>query len=243
MKPNSHNKIIKSSYDIKNININDVLHFDDLYYKITTSNNLYYLTPQKHPDFILHDPDTIFHFLKLDKYEFCKKLNIKIADKKNMFFGDFPKLYSLDNLIILIKELYKEYESINRLPKNWEEYCNYMRDMSSYNFWYVTEDGSISNNTRNVSMYKGKNYCISEQEAEAFLALMQLRQFYKIYIKEWKPNWYDSTYKSIIKIRKGHPIVRKSINTASSFVFPNKELAQFFIDNFKDLLKQAQLFL
>ena len=73
-------------------------------------------------------------------------------------------------------------------PKSWKEFCKR----------YPKKDGEgFINSTSEIVAYglpsirdeKGdKNVCTSKEEAQAFLALMQLRQLRKTWVGDWKPS-------------------------------------------------------
>ena len=83
-----------------------------------------------------------------------------------------------------------------------------------------------------------RNVCNSKQEAEAFLALMQLYQLRKAYVKDWEPDYKQQYYGIIFNIHGldilPYTLVHKSMS------FPTHELAKQFLTNFKDLLEIAK---
>lgn len=95
----------------------------------------------------------------------------------------------------LALKVYTEEELIKQgRPHSWEEFCeNYPIQDSEY---FITTNSDIVNYHESFSDFhrmadKDRNICISEQEAEAFLALMQLRQLRKAWVGDWKPDWSD----------------------------------------------------
>ena len=88
---------------------------------------------------------------------------------------------------------------------------------------------------------KDKNLCTSKQEAEAFLALMQLRQLRKAYVKDWEPDWTNCrTPKFSITCIEGGLTIFDTVTVHRSMSFPNSNLAKQFLNNFKDLLEIAK---
>lgn len=128
-------------------------------------------------------------------------------------------------------------------PRSWEEFCkNYPRTKDEY---FIRENSSIdqvykTSNPRNARY--DKNICISREEAEAFLALMQLRQLRKAWIGDWKPNPYDTTYGIFVTNTN---IVQTGYynNIRRSLTFPTKEMAEDFLYCFKDLCETAKVLL
>jgi hypothetical protein len=84
-----------------------------------------------------------------------------------------------------------------------------------------------------------KNVCVSLQEAEAFTALMQLRQLRKAYVKDWEPELGKEDYCGILYTHVGIRIEYYQYNQ-QSLSFPTYELAEQFLNNFKDLLEIAK---
>ena len=127
-----------------------------------------------------------------------------------------------------------------QLPKTWKEFCeNYTRKKDEY---YITLNCQIISfgydSCRNK--YSDKNILPSKQAAEAHLALMQLHQLRDCYRQGWVPNWkdFESNKYCIIFIDYKYVIVLH--NTASIFLsFQSREIAEEFLNNFKDLIEQA----
>lgn len=87
----------------------------------------------------------------------------------------------------------------------------------------------------------GKTWCTSKQEAEAFLALMQLRQLRKAWVEDWDEK--DSNT-SCIKygLLRGLYVCKRN-GTSSSMSFPTEEMAKDFLDCFRDLCETARILL
>ena len=90
-----------------------------------------------------------------------------------------------------------------------------------------------------------KNVLPSKEAAEQHLALIQLHQLRDCYRQGWIPDWKDSKNKICIKYNNIYSntntnytiIVR--INTQEFLSFQSREIAEEFLNNFKDLIKQA----
>lgn len=225
-------KTIKNSKDITTLEVDDVVVFGDLEYVV--HNNFKHNSTQ----YYLYCPTeyngTIFEILNLKKRDFVEKLGID-ADCS----CDFPETKSLEALTAIISALFKEYEKQNDLPKTWEEFCerNPIKIgeclIDAYSTIDITE---AEGNYRDAD--EDRNYYTSKQEAEAFLALMQLRQLRKVYVKDWKPNDKQQYY-GIVPNINGLDIISYGF-TNRSMSFPTKELAEQFLTNFKDLLEIAK---
>ena len=85
-----------------------------------------------------------------------------------------------------------------------------------------------------------KNVCVSLQEAEAFTALMQLRQLRKCYVDDWEPDWTDDKTKFVLHRTCDTFYIYDTYCIGAALSFPTKELAKQFLNNFKDLLEIAK---
>lgn len=136
----------------------------------------------------------------------------------------------------------------SQLPKTWEEFCNmkpldelkiYINDNSEY--IEIKDDGV----TRRP--YEDKNVLPSIKAAKQHLALMQLHQLRDCYRQGWMPDYtrisnkfcivhyfdfYSNTY--------DYKIIAYLYTSLHHFLsFQSKEIAEEFLNNFKDLIKQA----
>ena len=126
-----------------------------------------------------------------------------------------------------------------KLPKTWEEFCSYNHIKKDEVLIGVDCDiFKAGKKSRNI--YEDCNILPSRKAAEQHLALMQLHQLRDCYRQGWVPNWkdFESNKYCIIFIDYKYVIVLH--NTASSFLsFQSREIAEEFLNNFKDLIEQA----
>lgn len=87
-----------------------------------------------------------------------------------------------------------------------------------------------------------KNLCTSKEEAEAFLALMQLRQLRKAWVGNWKPV-NNKSYTAISATASDRIETWEFINTSKPLSFPTKEMAKDFLDCFQGLCETAKILL
>lgn len=136
-------------------------------------------------------------------------------------------------------------EKKNDKPRSWEEFCkNYPLTGEEY---FINMDSNIKKNVYNADAYinrsvnHGKNWINSKKEAEAFLALMQLRQLRKAWVGDWNPlgKYY---YAIIFSIGTGLKIGDYAF-TYRVLSFPTKEMAGEFLECFKDLCETAKIML
>lgn len=226
-------KTIKSLKDITTLEVGDVIVFGNLEYIVrqVAQHQRYFLDINSFSD----TNDKIFKLLNIDKRDFIEQLGIDAP------YGDFPETKSLEALTAIVSALFKKCEKQKELPKTWEEFCERnpvkMGEclMGSYSDIYITE---AVGNSRDAD--EDRNYYTSQQEAEAFLALMQLRQLRKAYVKDWEPDWNDVANKFCINFRCEEAEVLPWRSIAHPLSFPTIELAIQFLTNFRDLIKIAK---
>ena len=125
------------------------------------------------------------------------------------------------------------------LPKTWEEFCkNYSRKKEEC---YVDLNCQIINFEYDFYRDKDsdKNILPRKNAAEQHLALMQLHQLRDCYRQGWKPNYEYGSINVNIEKQDNTPIIIKVIQREAFLSFPTQELAEQFLNNFKDLIEQA----
>ena len=126
-----------------------------------------------------------------------------------------------------------------QLPKTWEEFCkqNVIRDGEHYidSFSDIIKKTSIGT-MRNCSF--DRNILPNKQAAEAHLALMQLHQLRDCYRQGWKPDRKGYNKYVIVKNRGKYDVLAGS--WISCFLtFQDRERAEEFLTNFRELIEQA----
>lgn len=162
-----------------------------------------------------------------------KNIAITLQEAKEWYTGKNPTLKEL-----ALKAFNKEELEEPVLPKTWEEFCKMKPIKEEY---FIDNTCNLVCITGYRNSILDKNSCTSKQEAEAFLALMQLRQLRKAYVKNWEPDWKnDNEPKYCINLQANPFNVQCWYHMSNPFSFPTYELAKQFLDNFKDLLKIAK---
>lgn len=221
-------KTIKSLKDITTLEIDDIVVFGNLEYRVAQIHG-YYLSLKNGNKGKVNDE--IFKVLNISKKDFIKNLGIDVLPT----VGIFPETKSLEALTAIVSALFKEYEKQNELPKTWEEFCEKNQAKDEY---YISNGSCIICVEGSRDPIRDQNLCTSEQEAEAFLALMQLRQLRRVYVKDWEPDLTKACF-GIVSSKDG-------INVSSlctvyrNLSFPTYELANQFLTNFKGLLEIAK---
>ena len=228
-------KTIKSLKDITTLEVCDVVVFGNLEYLVRNRSS----KPQKYYLSCRNDRNNkIFNILHLSIPSFCDNLGISILNIDNLSNGSFPEVKSLEALTAIVTALYREYEKQNILPKTWEEFC--ARNTIKPNECWIGAHSICKHYSVEVSRCPSidKNICTSEQDAEAHLALMQLCQLRKAYVKNWEPDLTKACF-GIVSSMYGINIT--SLYTVyRNLSFPTYDLAEQFLTNFKDLLEIAK---
>lgn len=125
-------------------------------------------------------------------------------------------------------------------PKTWEEFCH--SHPVKRGEYYITTDSWIKEVIRDNERdpQKDINLFSSAKQAEAYLALMQLHQLRDCYRQGWEPNWTDKSTKYYVYIScHGIGIIASTIEEKHFLAFQAKELAEAFLNNFRDLIIEA----
>ena len=124
------------------------------------------------------------------------------------------------------------------LPKTWEEFCeqNEVKDGEYYigRLSDLVEVMAENHRRKNCD----RNILPNKQAAEQHLALMQLHQLRDCYRQGWIPT-VDEVSFVIIKRVRGYLEVNSFTYSSKFLSFQSEEIAQEFLDNFRDLIEQA----
>lgn len=124
------------------------------------------------------------------------------------------------------------------LPKTWEEFCGQTQIKDGE--CYLDADSSIAEAEKGERYnYIDRTVLPNKQAAEQHLALMQLHQLRDCYRQGWEPNWKDDDYKWYISNRCNIPYIDFCIFLPNFLSFQSKEIAEEFLNNFRDLIEQA----
>lgn len=147
----------------------------------------------------------------------------------------------------LIKDgdIYVVKEKKNDKPRSWEEFCkNYP----------IQKGESIIDINSKIASFKGEVFrspdsdryiCTSKEEAEAFLALMQLRQLRKAWVGDWEQPKSGTCIAAIAYNVNDKRVAVETGNYWSNMTlsFPTKEMAEDFLSCFRDLCEKAKILL
>ena len=128
-------------------------------------------------------------------------------------------------------------------PRSWGEY--YEQQIANKKHGYYIDDADCSSVSVVWNEYAGadkwKNVLPSKELTEAFLAMMQLMSLRQAWVGDWKPDWKDETrVKFIIICLENQVLFQNTYITSRSLSFPTSEMAEDFMNTFKDLLEIAK---
>lgn len=127
-------------------------------------------------------------------------------------------------------------DELNPLPRSWKEFCE-KYPVKKGECWIGTQDTVyVATNTQQDRLYK--SWIQSKKSAEAHLAMIQLEQLRNCWWNGWEPIWDGSTKHSIKRSYNKINIVH-SCNTSAFLAFPTREMAEEFLECFKDLIEKA----
>ena len=134
-------------------------------------------------------------------------------------------------------------EKRNDKPRTWEEFCK--NNPITSKEYFMDEDSLIYQcNSCSRNAEEDKNCCTSEEEAEAFLALMQLRQLRKAWVGDWEYVYGETLGYITYSLRQKQIIVDYGWDWRNPVLsFPTKEMAEYFLNCFKDLCETAKILL
>ena len=133
---------------------------------------------------------------------------------------------------------YTEEELNPSLPKTWEEFCDLFKIHEEYHI------DSASDIIKNEGDYYrdpilNRNLLVSKEAANQHLVLMQLHRLRDCYRQGWKPDLTVPESIFAIFCTKGKYSVEEFIYSSEFLSFQSRQLAQEFLNNFRDLILQA----
>lgn len=127
-------------------------------------------------------------------------------------------------------------------PKSWEEFCKNFPITAGECF---IDSGSdiieLKNRVPASRTSEDRNLCINKEEAEAFLALIQLRQLRKAWVGDWEPS--GEVYWAITVKVGGEFEIGNYYRLSKVMSFLTIDMAEEFLECFKDLCETAKILL
>ena len=123
------------------------------------------------------------------------------------------------------------------LPETWEEFCELYPQMNKE--CYIAIDSNIICCGGRRVADTDKNMLTSRKDAEAHLAYIQLHRLRDCYRQGWVPNWKNGKIKYCICLYDNKLKTIQIVERNHFLTFQSMELAEKFLSNFKNLIKQA----
>ena len=119
--------------------------------------------------------------------------------------------------------------------KTWEEFKNKYQCKTC--FYFNTETKNIEKNLNPLFI----NNQLTKEEALAISAFSKLLKLRRDWIGDWNPDWSDGTVrKYYIYFRPNKFYVDYHYDYSRGFAFPTKEMAEEFLNCFKDLFEDCK---
>ena len=161
--------------------------------------------------------------------------NFSNMDTKKLKIN-IPEGYEIDKEKSTFEEIvFKKVEDpLAKLPKTWKEYCKYVKDCPSY---YGNPRKNNIFETRFDGFYNEFSTKERVKQYIAFGKLLQLRDYWVSNLKNNSNNFVAVIYHFDGEIVNTN--VSKKRSSSYSLTFPTREIAQKFIECFKDLINEA----
>ena len=141
------------------------------------------------------------------------------------------KEYQLD--IEQAKQLGLLKEKDNRV-KSWNEYVK--KYLGTHGYSYNMNAHMITHS--DTPIYTTDQ--LTQHEAKALAAFSQLLKLRRDWIGEWELDWSTNEFKYMIVNWRANLQVEHSQLLCKSLSFPTQQMAQDFLDTFRDLLEEAK---
>ena len=149
---------------------------------------------------------------------------------------NIPEGYEIDKENSTFEEIvFKKVEDpFSKLPKTWEEYCKQTKNSPSYYGDPIDDD---THETKFDGFY---NEFFTKKRVKQYIALgklLQLRDYWVDDLKNDPNNFVNVIYNLNSEIKNMGLSHKQSLNFP--LTFPTREIAQKFIECFKDLINEA----
>ena len=149
---------------------------------------------------------------------------------------NIPEGYEIDRENSTFEEIvFKKVEGpLAKLPKTWEEYCKRTKDYTSY------YGDPIDDDTYETRFDGSYNEFFTKERVKQYVALGKLLQLRDYWVGNLKNN--SNNFVAVIYHFDGEIVntnVSKKRSSNYSLTFPTREIAQKFIECFKDLINEA----
>ena len=129
-------------------------------------------------------------------------------------------------------------ESEGYIEKVEDEWPESWKDLGEIDGWWIGFKGRIKlavkydSNVMNTMIFATKN------QVRSALAMAQLSQLMKRVNGDWKADWEDGKIKGVIFFKKNIIMASVAMTGAEFLAFPTEEIAQKFLDKYRDLIEK-----
>jgi hypothetical protein len=228
-------EVIKALEDLGGINFfNYEGTSKELYYYIDNGNNICVFTNK-----LLDEKDnlcTLEEYLNIKNNMEERTIKISLETAKEWYKGDNEALKNIALQAFTETEL----QGIAYV-KSWNEFCEKYNNKNN-DYFIGTYSNPIPSDIGGRDIKKDRNLLATKEDAEAFLALMQLKRLRDQWWESlnWKPDYTNDIYKYIIVVDKNEISIGAVVTYHRFLVFPTKEIAEEFLKCFKDLINKAK---
>lgn len=128
------------------------------------------------------------------------------------------------------------FKKIDNKPRSWEEYCSNLKE----GFYFGLHGEKKYLKYGNTDCESMKTFFLDPYDPKAFEALMQLMSLRQAWVGDWEPDWSDDSTKWNIGNYLEAPCVYERGGISTPLSFPTKEMAEDFLNTFRDLLEIAK---
>jgi hypothetical protein len=125
-------------------------------------------------------------------------------------------------------------KELNPLPRSWEEFATSHARMG----YYISSDGKPLMCASSGKL-SSPHVCPSKESAEAHLAMIQLEQLRDCWRQGWKPDWNDDQQAKHCIVHNQEFKITILYETKWFLSFPTNEMAEEFLECFRDLIEKA----
>lgn len=145
---------------------------------------------------------------------------------------NIPKGYEIDKEKSTFENIV--FKEINKLPSSWKN----LEHMGGY---YVNPGSSTTHYKSSYCIARLKSTFKTREQAEASIALAQLSQLRDVYRQGWEPDWNNEYEEKYCVVFKRNDILVLDYLCLNHFLsFQDKETAELFLENFRDLIDKAK---
>lgn len=171
------------------------------------------------------DRDCLLYYIK-DKY-------IRMIDMND----------PLSQLLIENGEEIKLPEKVKRLPKTWEEWVEMNPEIKEEFFINTCSNIEYHPHGEKRSTIHYNNLS-SKEDAEGLLALIKLKRLRDCYNDGWEPDWDNEHQSKFCIFFKWHNLATgTTLFHHYILTFKTEELRDEFLNNFKELIKKAKMWI